>query len=51
VFRFAFGRVETPADREAVKSVAATFRDSGFKFKELLIALVRAPQFLEGSAQ
>ena len=51
VFRFAFGRVETPADREAVKSVSAAFRESGFKFKELLIALVRAPQFLEGSAQ
>jgi hypothetical protein len=51
VFRFAFGRVETPADREAVKTVSAAFRESGFKFKELLIALVRAPQFLEGSAQ
>jgi Protein of unknown function (DUF1592)/Protein of unknown function (DUF1588)/Protein of unknown function (DUF1587)/Protein of unknown function (DUF1595)/Protein of unknown function (DUF1585) len=51
VFRFAFGRVETPADREAVKSVSAAFRESGFKFKELLIALVRAPQFLEASAQ
>ena len=51
VFRYAFGRVETPADREAVKTVSAAFRESGFKFKELLIALVRAPQFLEGSAQ
>jgi len=51
VFRFAFGRVETPADREAVKAVSTAFRESGFKFKELLIALVRAPQFLEGSAQ
>jgi hypothetical protein len=30
--------------------VSAAFRESGFKFKELLIALVRAPQFLEGSA-
>jgi len=51
VFRFAFGRVETPADREAVKTASAAFRESGFKFKELLIALVRAPQFLERSAQ
>src|SRR5215510_3102156 len=51
LFRFAFGRVETAADREAVKSVSAAFRDSGFKFKELLIALVRAPQFLEGTTQ
>jgi len=51
VFRFAFGRVETPADREVLKSVTAAFRESGFKFRELLIALVRAPQFLERSAQ
>jgi Protein of unknown function (DUF1592)/Protein of unknown function (DUF1588)/Protein of unknown function (DUF1595)/Protein of unknown function (DUF1587)/Protein of unknown function (DUF1585) len=51
LFRYAFGRVETAADRETVKSVSTAFRESGFKFKELLIALVRAPQFLEGSAQ
>jgi Protein of unknown function (DUF1592)/Protein of unknown function (DUF1588)/Protein of unknown function (DUF1595)/Protein of unknown function (DUF1587)/Protein of unknown function (DUF1585) len=51
VFRFAFGRVETPADREVLKSVTTAFRESGFKFKELLIALVRAPQFLEGTTQ
>ena len=27
---------------------AAAFRSSGFKFKEMLISLVRSPQFLEG---
>ena len=48
VFRYAFGRVEAPADREAVRSAYAVFRESGFKFKELLIALVRGPQFVEG---
>jgi len=48
VFRYAFGRVETRADRETIRRTLATFRDSGFKFKELLIALVRSPQFLEG---
>jgi len=40
--------VETAADRETVRSAVAAFRDSRFKFKELLVALVRAPQFLEG---
>ena len=51
MFRYAFGRVETPADRAAVKNAVTVFKDSGFKFKELLIALVRSPQFLEGLPQ
>lgn len=48
MFRFAFGRAETPSDRATVTGTAATFRNSGFKFKELLISLVRSAQFLEG---
>lgn len=47
MFRYAFGRPETPADRASIAAVAAAFRTSGFKFKEMLISLVRAPQFLE----
>jgi hypothetical protein len=47
-FRYAFGRLETRADRDTIRQALTTFRESGFKFKELLIALVRAPQFLEG---
>ena len=48
LFRYAFGRAETPPDRATVAGTATTFRNSGFKFKELLISLVRSPQFLEG---
>jgi len=48
VFRYAFGRPETPADRETVRTAYTVFRDSGFRFKELLVALVRSPQFLDG---
>jgi hypothetical protein len=48
-FRYAFGRLESPADRETIKTAFTAFRDSGFKFKELLIALVRSPQFVEGA--
>jgi len=48
VFRYALGRPETPADRTSIAAAAAAFRASGFKFKEVLISLVRAPQFLEG---
>jgi hypothetical protein len=47
-FRYAFGRPETPADRTSIAAAAAAFRASGFKFKEMLLSLVRAPQFLEG---
>jgi hypothetical protein len=48
MFRYAFGRPETPADRTSIRGAAAAFRTSGFKFKEMLISLVRAPQFVEG---
>jgi hypothetical protein len=51
LFRYAFGRVETAADRETVRTTVTAFRDSRFRFKELLIALVRAPQFLDGLGQ
>jgi hypothetical protein len=48
VFRYAFGRMETAADRETIRQAYAAFRESGFHFKELLVALVRSPQFMEG---
>ena len=48
VFRFAFGRLETRSDRDTVRDAFAAFRESGFKFKELLVALVRSPQFRDG---
>jgi len=51
LFRYAFGRVENAADRETIRSISTAFRESRFKFKELLIAVVRAPQFLEGVTQ
>ncbi|HEY0284571.1 MAG TPA: DUF1592 domain-containing protein, partial [Vicinamibacterales bacterium] len=33
MFRYAFGRAETPSDRLTVTGTAAAFRSSGFKFK------------------
>ncbi len=48
VFRYALGRLEMPADRETIRSASAAFRDSGFHFKELIMALISSPQFLEG---
>ena len=48
IFRYAFGRLETSSDEETIHQLFATFRDSGFHFKDLLTGLVRSPQFLSG---
>ncbi len=39
LFRYAVGRLETPADQEVIDRLSARFRESGFRFQELLIAL------------
>jgi hypothetical protein len=39
VFRYGYGRLETLADRPAIRAAFERFRDSGFRFKELLAAL------------
>jgi hypothetical protein len=48
IFRYAYGRMETSADEETIQQFYATFRDSGFHFRDLMIALVKAPQFTAG---
>src|ERR1700693_3462653 len=48
IFRYAFGRLETSSDEETIHQLFAAFRDSGFHFKDLLIGLVRSPEFLAG---
>jgi hypothetical protein len=48
MFRYAFGRKETSADEETIQQLYASFRDSGFQFKDLLTGLVKAPQFTAG---
>jgi hypothetical protein len=40
-FRYVTGRTETPADRPAIRRVYEDFRKSGFRFKELIISLMR----------
>lgn len=39
LFRYIYGRQEKAADRPVIQRALARFRDSGFHFKELLIAL------------
>jgi hypothetical protein len=44
-FRYVAGRTETPADRPMIRSVLADFRRSDFKFKEMILSMVRAREF------
>lgn len=41
VFRYAHGRLETDADEAAIRELASKFRASGFKFRELVVAVAR----------
>ena len=48
LFRYAFGRGETPADQPAIDRMLEAFRKSGFRFQELIISLVTSRPFLGG---
>ncbi len=39
IFRYTSGRLETPADRPALRELTRRFRDSQFRFNELMLAL------------
>ncbi|MSV29198.1 MAG: DUF1592 domain-containing protein [Bryobacterales bacterium] len=46
IFRYAFGRKETGADQPAIQAGADAFRRSDFRFKDLVVSLVRSNEFL-----
>jgi hypothetical protein len=46
-FRFLAGRLETPADRPLIHQVYEDFRATQFRFKELMISLIRSREFPE----
>lgn len=46
VFRYALGREETAADDPAIEVLVAKFRSSGYRFRELVVALVTSDVFL-----
>ena len=48
LFRYTFGREENAADQPAIEAILKTFRDSGFRFQELIVALVTSRPFREG---
>ncbi len=47
VFRYAFGREETAHDQPVLDELLVKFRDSGFRFRELIIAIVTSDLFLQ----
>src|SRR5262249_14201298 len=44
-FRYTSGRMETPADRPAIRKLLEEFQRSQFHFKELIVATVRLREF------
>jgi hypothetical protein len=48
LFRYATGRPETEADQPAIDAALAEFRDSQFRFKNLIIAIATSDPFLGG---
>jgi hypothetical protein len=46
-FRYVAGRMETPADRPEILRLVEEFRRSGFRFKNLIVALIRSREFAD----
>jgi hypothetical protein len=46
IFRYAIGRHEKEADQQQLDALYATFKESGFRFRELLLSIVTSRTFL-----
>ena len=51
LFRYAMGRLERPEDRPVLEALAADFRRSKFRFKELMVSVVKWTEFAPGGAR
>lgn len=51
LFRYAFGREETDADQPALDALLERFRASGYRFRELLVAIVTSDLFLQRTSR
>jgi hypothetical protein len=49
VFRYATGRHDQESDRPHIESLFQTFRSSGFRFLDLMLAVVTSDPFLDGA--
>ena len=48
LFRYTFGREETATDQPVIDALLEKFRDSGFRFRELIVAMATSELFLQG---
>jgi hypothetical protein len=46
MFRYSYGRLETAGDEPTIDQIFTRFKESGFRFKTLLLGLVESPEFL-----
>jgi hypothetical protein len=44
-FRYISGRLETPADRPVIRQIVDDFRNSQFRFKEMIVSMMRLKEF------
>ena len=44
-FRYAMGRMETPADGPTLDRIYQEFKNSDFRFKEMVLSMVRLREF------
>jgi hypothetical protein len=44
-FRYVAGRPETPADRPLLRTVTQQFRETGFRFQDMIVSLLTAREF------
>ena len=51
LFRYAFGRQETVNDQPAIDAMLARFCDSGFRFRELIVAVATSDLFLQKGSE
>jgi hypothetical protein len=49
VFRYTFGRPETAADAHLIDQAFQRFESSGFRFRELMLALTLSNEFRKGN--
>jgi hypothetical protein len=47
LFRYAFGRQEGVNDQPVIDALLAKFRDSGYRFRELIVAVATSDLFLQ----
>jgi hypothetical protein len=49
LFRYAFARPETAADAHVIDDTYQQFEASGFRFREMMLALVLSGEFRKGN--